>query len=274
MAVVGVLVVVLGAAAGEVEAPLPPMETELEEQPSLAMRALNPLSGLHTLPVTFAYDRTFMRRRDGEGDGFTVRLDPRVTFSLGPEWNLVWRSLVQLVARRSGPTGLADVYSGVFVAPVRPAFGRLWWGVGPAVSLPMATHPALGRSTMGVGLNAILLTQFAGWTVGTTLGHLQSVGFIDRIHTTLVQPFVSFTDETGWSLRVDCGAKRNGATGEWLVPVSFQVDKLVEADGRPVSLGAAVTLFPVGPVGAPDIGLELTVRLVFDDPETQGESGG
>lgn len=226
----------------------------------LAKKLANPISSLISVPFQLNYDSNIGPADDGERLVFNIQ--PVIPTSLNDDWNVITRVILPVTSQSdifpaSGDQfGLGDTTVSVFFSPVKPAFGKWIWGVGPVAVLPTATDRLLGGEKWGLGPTAVALTQSGPWTVGALANHVWSVaGDSSRtdINNSFVQPFVSYTTPTAWTYTVNTETSYNWEAEEWSVPINAQVSKLTRIGTQPVSIGVGARYWanstPTGPEG-------------------------
>ena len=127
-----------------------------------------------------------------------------IPIELTEYWNLISRTILPVIHQSdvvgdSSQTGLGDTVQSFFLSPKEPGWGRIIWGVGPALLLPTATDDVLGSGKFGLGPTAVLLKQEGPWTFGFLANHIWSVaGDSDRadVSSTFLQPFLAYTTAT------------------------------------------------------------------------------
>ena len=234
--------------------------TAQAQDTDLAKKLANPISSLISVPFQLNYDSNIGPADDGER--FVLNIQPVIPTSLNADWNLITRVILPVTSQddifpgAGDQFGLGDTTVSVFLSPVKPAFGKWIWGVGPVAVLPTATDDLLGGEKWGLGPTAVVLTQSGPWTVGALANQVWSVtGDGDRtdINNTFLQPFVSYTTATAWTYTLNTESSYDWEADEWSVPINAQVSRLTRIGKQPVSFGVGARYWanssPTGPEG-------------------------
>jgi hypothetical protein len=176
----------------------------------LAKQLANPISSLISVPFQGNWD--FGMGPSDDGRQFKLNFQPVIPFKLGPDWNVIVRTIVPYISQEDvfkGPTpqfpglpgnppdsveraaekafnkavkahpvdehqdGLSDITQSFFFSPNKPVGG--WTvGFGPALLYPTATDDRLGTEKWAAGPTAVALKQTGPWTVGVLANHLWS----------------------------------------------------------------------------------------------------
>jgi hypothetical protein len=237
----------------------PPCPLWAEENADLAQELTNPLADLMTIPIQMNYDQDI--GAGDEGERLRTNIQPVIPFNLNEDWNLISRTIMPLIYQddifpgEGSQFGLGDTSLSLFLSPKKPTSGGLLWGVGPILLLPTATDSLLGGKKWGAGPTVVALTMRGPWTMGTLANHVWSVGGdSDRsdISNTFIQPFVSYTWPSAWTLSVQSESEYNWKTEKWSVPVNAAVSKLVYFGKLPVSLQGGVGYWLDSPATGPE----------------------
>ena len=226
----------------------------------LAKKLANPISSLISVPFQLNYDSNIGAADDG--DRLVFNIQPVIPISLNDDWNMITRVILPITSQddifpgAGDQFGLGDTTLSVFFSPVKPAFGKWIWGVGPVAVLPTATDRLLGGEKWALGPTAVALTQSGPWTVGALANHVWSfAGDSSRtdINNSFVQPFVAYTTPKAWTYTLNTEASYDWEAEEWSVPINVQVSKLTRIGKQPVSIGVGARYWanstPTGPEG-------------------------
>lgn len=144
--------VALLAATGAVRV----MAGEAEDQAELARKTLNPIAALISLPIQFNYDRGIGPTDDGKK--FVVNIQPVIPISIGPDWNLISRTILPIIDQEdilpdgsADETGIGDILQSLFFSPKEPTPRGWIWGAGPVLLVPTASDEVLGGEKWGAG---------------------------------------------------------------------------------------------------------------------------
>ena len=87
----------------------------------------------------------------GDGERFTLNVQPVVPVTLNEDWNIISRTIVPIIHQDDviagdSSSGLGDTTQSLFFSPKKPTSSGWIWGVGPALLLPTATEDDWHRS--------------------------------------------------------------------------------------------------------------------------------
>lgn len=239
----------------------------------LASELNNPLADLLIIPIQFNYDKDI--GADDDGWRLKTNIQPVIPFNLNNDWNLITRTIIPVIYQEDiysgagSQFGLGDTFLNLFFSPVKPTAGGIIWGAGPVLLLPTATESLLGTKKWGAGPTSLVLTQLGSWTVGTLASHIWSfAGDSDRnyVNNTFLQPFVSYTWPSAWSVSLNSESAYNWQTEQWAVPVTTTVAKVVRWGKLPVRLQAGIGYWLESPDEGPD-GFRFLFQLNFVLPK-------
>jgi hypothetical protein len=189
------------------QAAAPATQTQLTNN-ELSKETENPVSLLITLPLR--YEAEF---HDGPYDAAkdTFELDQAILpFILNDDWALITRTKFPAYSQPpkklgdSWGSGLGNGYTTFFLSPARGE--SFYWGVGPVLSYPSATNAVLGVNKWGSGPSVAFVTKSrdSPWVFGSVVNNIWSFGgppeSSDRTNSLLVNPFISYHFDDGWSI--------------------------------------------------------------------------
>lgn len=230
----------------------------------LAKKLNNPLAAMISVPFQLNYDEY------RSGEKYVLNIQPVAPVELSPNWNLISRTIMPLVAQDdvvpgSSQNGLGDILQSFFFVPV--SSGKTTWGVGPVALLPSGSEPELSARKWGLGPTAIILKQEGGWTFGALANHIWSVaGHKDRadVSSTFVQPFLAHTTKNAWTFTLNTESTYDWDHEQWSVPVIAVVSKLVRFGDQRASIGGGLRYWAESPDGGPqDLGVRVVVTFLF-----------
>jgi hypothetical protein len=113
----------------------------------------------------------------------------------------------------------------------------------------------------------VLLKQQGPWTYGALANHLWSfAGGDDRadIDATFLQPFVSYTTPTAWSVALNTESTYDWEGEQWSVPVNCVVTKVTKVGSQLISVGGGLRYWADSPDNGPEgVGFRVVVTLLF-----------
>jgi hypothetical protein len=237
-----------------------PRTAAAQDADALAKQTQNPVSSLISVPLQGNWD---FGLGDRDATGTLLNIQPVTPFAISANTNVILRVIMPLASQpASGEArvnGIGDVLATAFFSPVRP--GRIIWGAGPVVLLPVATNNSLGTEKFGVGPSAVVLVQPGKWTLAMLFNHVWSTGGAsDRtdVNQTFLQPVANYNLGTGLSVGASIEATGNWEADEtWTAPLIFNVSKVTLLGNRPVNftVGAGPT------VASPEAGANWRFRL-------------
>lgn len=243
------------------------------QEQDLAKKLSNPVAALISVPFQFNYDGRVGPANNG--GRATLKIQPVVPISIGPDWNIISRTILPLtsqwdIAPGTGRQfGLSDITQSLFLSPKEPGPGGLIWGIGPVFRLPAATDELLGGGRWAVGPTAVVLKQDGPWTFGALANHVWSVGGSTRggagnVNVTFLQPFISYTTPDAWTFTLNSEATYDWANDKLTVPINAVVAKLIKVGTQPVSLFVGARYNAMSPQSGPKgFGVRAGLTLLF-----------
>jgi hypothetical protein len=238
------------------------------QQAELAKKLSNPIASLISVPFQNNFD--FGLGPNDNGFRYTLNFQPLIPVALSPNWNLISRTIVPImyqsdVVPGTSQSGLGDIVQSFFFSPNKTK--PFIWGFGPVLLLPTATNDLLGGKKFGLGPTLVALKQKQGWTYGSLINHIWSVAGDDvrpDANATFLQPFVSYTTKTAWTVSLNTESTYDWTAQKWAVPINFSVSKLMRFGKQPVSIAAGPKCWATSPSGGPSgCGLRFSVTPLF-----------
>jgi len=265
-----ILVLVLAAAlsAWAQEPATDKASAQQDQTAELAKKAQNPVADLMIMPLQYNIDFGIGPANASQQ---TLKFMPVIPFSLGPEWNLITRTIIPWIDAESPveggkrKSGLGDIQQSFFFTPKEPVGGWII-GTGPIIQYPSATDDALGSEKWGAGPSVIVLQQKSGWTIGMLANHVWSfAGNDDRanVNVTFLQPFLAKTTKTYTTLSVNTESLYDWKNSQWTVPINVSIGQMIKIGNLPISLELAYRYYAEKPDGGPDWGLRFFVKFLF-----------
>lgn len=237
----------------------------------LAKKLANPVASLISVPFQLNYDQDIGPEDDG--DRWVLNVQPVVPITINEDWNLISRTILPLVSQSDlypgagSQSGIGDIVQSVFFSPKEPTAGGWIWGAGPVLLLPTGSDDLLTTDQWAAGPTAVLLKQQGPWTYGALANHLWSfAGGDDRadIDATFLQPFVSYTTPTAWSVALNTESTYDWEGEQWSVPVNCVVTKVTKVGSQLISVGGGLRYWADSPDNGPEgVGFRVVVTLLF-----------
>ena len=237
----------------------------------LAKKLANPVASLISVPFQLNYDQDIGPEDDG--DRWVLNVQPVVPITINEDWNLISRTILPLVSQSDlypgagSQSGIGDIVQSVFFSPKEPTAGGWIWGAGPVLLLPTGSDDLLTTDQWAAGPTAVLLKQQGPWTYGALANHLWSfAGGNDRadIDATFLQPFVSYTTPTAWSVALNTESTYDWQGEQWSVPVNCVVTKVIKVGSQLISVGGGLRYWADSPDNGPEgVGFRVVVTLLF-----------
>jgi hypothetical protein len=252
-------------------------ETAEGDAADLAKQLSNPIADLVSIPMQFNF-------ASGVGPDDATRtilnIQPVVPFTLNDDWNLVARWIMPFVSQPAlapgleATFGMSDIVFSTFFSPSN-SDGAIW-GIGPVLSLPASSEPALGSGKWAAGPTVVMLKQSGAWTYGFLWNHLfdfadannQVRAGIDR---SFLQPFLAYGTPAGvtYALNSEASYDREAADGdEWTIPINFTVSKITKLGPFPFQVGGGLGWYADAPAIGPD-GWQLRAQFTLILPRSQ-----
>lgn len=160
-------------------------------------------------------------------------------------------------------SGLGDILQSFFLSPSQtPEHGWIW-GMGPAASLPTASHDAFGIDSWALGPTAVALKTKGAWTVGVLVNHLWSLdGRSNDYNGTYAEPWASYVLPSDTTISVSAETVYDWNTEQFAIPLNFIVDQLITIRDQPISIGATLKYWADSPDGGPE-GFGFRLQCTF-----------
>ena len=236
----------------------------------LAKQLSNPVAALISVPLQLNYDEGY--GAGGDGERYTLNIQPVVPISLNEHWNVISRTILPVIHQDDviagdSSSGLGDTTQSLFFSPKKPTASGWILGAGPAFLLPTATEDELGTEQWAIGPTIVALKQTAdGWTYGALWNYLVSVaGDDDRadVNSTFIQPFLSKGLGKGRTATINLESSYDFEGEHWTVPVNLMYSKVTKIGNQMVSFAGGARYYLDAPPGGPDWGVRFVVTLLY-----------
>ena len=236
-----------------------------------AKELANPLAALISMPIQANYDEDF--GLDDQGAVLKINVQPVIPFSIGPDWNLISRTILPILNYDDVPVagtsqfGLGDTVQSLFFSPKSPTATGWIWGAGPVFLIPTATDEVLGSEKWGIGPTAVALRQTGPWTYGGLANHIESFAGTSRradVSATYIQPFLAYVTPTQTTLAINSESTYDWETNKWSVPINLTAAQMLRFGNQLVQIGGGLRYWITAPDAGPeDWGLRLQFTLLF-----------
>lgn len=237
--------------------------------PDIAMKLSNPVAALISVPLRFDFDGDIGPDKAGSRISFLVQ--PVIPITLSENYNLISRTIIPIVWQKdvlpgSGTQfGLSDTVQSFFISPAKPK--GVVWGVGPALLIPTGTDDLLSTRKWGAGPSVLVLNQSGPWTVGLLANHIWSyAGNSARadVNATLVNPFVTYTTPTAFTIVVQADINRDWEGKRWTVPATLNASQVTKIGNQLVQIGGALRYYVASNEFSPKgFAARFTIALLF-----------
>jgi hypothetical protein len=202
---------------------------------------------------------------------------PVIPININKDWVVISRSIVPIIiqddipSNGAGKFGIGDVSQSFFFSPKEKAFGRLIWGVGPALLLNTASNDALGSSKWSAGPTGVALIQEGPWTVGVEANHVWSYAGNNSsigVSSTFMRPFVTYVTKSQTTFSIKNESTYDWKAKEWAVPLIFKMEQMLKLGSQRLQLGAGLRYWAASPIDGPE-GLGARISLTFLFPKKE-----
>ena len=197
-------------------------------------------------------------------------IQPVIPIKLTPKWNLISRWVTRVVyAPRVSPDqgsefGLGNLQPEFYFSPAHSR--KVFWGVGPRLYLPTATHHGLGINRMGGGPAAAALTINGPWVMGILAHNVWAGSGNARVNEMTLSPFVNYNVKDGWYFVSSPVLTSNwtATSGDrWTVPVGGGIGRLFTIDNQAVNARIQGLYHASRPEFGPSWQVQVQVQLLF-----------
>jgi hypothetical protein len=236
----------------------------------LAKKLSNPLSDLVSVPFQFNWENGV---GPDEGLRTVLNVQPVVPFRISSKWNMIERWVMPYVSQPEylgDASGLSDITFSSFFSP---STGKsLIWGVGPVVTLPMSSDPAVGSGQWSAGPTAVLAKLDGALIYGVLWNQLWSYATVSTrsrvaVNQGFFQPFLAVTRPSGVTITVQSESTGNWNAPDpddtWTIPINLTVSKVTTLGPFPFSVLGGAGVYVVSPDAGPDWKLRVAFTLIL-----------
>lgn len=167
--------------------------------------------------------------------------------------------------RINGTWGITDMNYTAFLSP--NDIGKVAWGIGPSVDIPIASDNRMGTGKWTIGPSAVLVYQTGPWTFDLVLRQVWSVGGSGNridVNQLTTQPLIAYGLGNGWVINTFPSIVANWDLDEvWTVPLGGGISKVLFLGQLPTAIALQYYQYAIRPDLAPTGELRLSMTLVF-----------
>ena len=253
-----------------------------EKEIELGQKAQNPLADLFIIP--FQNNISFNNTQN-KSTGYIMNIQPIFPVKIG-KLSIVNRTVFGFgympgITAGNGaiPEGAADdgntggTWGGLdlnwtgFFTP--KSIGDFHWGIGPSLTIPIASDSRLGSGKWSLGPSIAVVWQPKKWTLDVILRQLWSVGGNSErqdVNQLYIQPLVAFNLNNGWALATMPVITSNWdkiSSERWLIPIGGGFNKLFKFKKTPLLLMCHYYYHAVRPEIAPTSELRIQLSIIL-----------
>lgn len=238
----------------------------------LAKQVQNPVANMISVPFQ---NNTNLNYGPERGTQNVMNFQPIVPFNVSPEFNVITRSILPIVANPSlGPKvgavgGLGDLQFTPFLSPAAPS--KWVWGVGPIIQFPTHTAATLGNDNLGLGPSGVFLhlSSDSPWVVGAlvnTLWSLSTAPQAPAYTNSTLQPFINYNFTGGYYLTFSPIVTmdwRAAANQQLTLPLGGGAGTVFRLGNQPINAQVSGYYNVVRPDYGPDWQIRAQISLLF-----------
>lgn len=236
---------------------------------ALAMRLRSKIPDLATLPLE---NDLFFGVGPASATNNTLNFQPIVPFPISNTWRIVTRTIIPLeyqdpAGEKGEPakSGIGDINTSLFLSPNYESNG--WrWGVGAVLNFPSSSDTLFGYGRWAAGPTVAIVKQSGGISCDVLVNHQWSFGAAKAgtgvVNATLVDPSLSYTWKSGWSLDAEAQSTYNWGISQWTVMMRLGGGHVVYVGPFPISLELDGLVFPARGPADPHWGIALVFTFI------------
>ena len=232
----------------------------------LAKSVHNPFEDFVKVPIQATTGFNLGNHHDA---GEAVNIEPLIPVRLTAQWDLLVRPslTVGYLPTPSSQFGLSDLQTSFYLTP--ESASEWIWGIGPILQAPTASSTDLGSGKWAAGPTGGFAFNHGSWLNGILADQLMSfAGAHHRgsINQTYLEPFLSYSLDSGWSGQIDPPITYNWTAEErdaWTLPIGADVGNVVQLGREQLGLQAGAYDFVKHPQGGPGWMIRVQATLLF-----------
>jgi hypothetical protein len=233
--------------------------------------AQNPLANTISIPYQ---NETYFNVGPEKRVENALIIEPVIPFKLNANWNLITRTITPIIRvpgvspNEGSVAGLGNIEPQFYFSPVRPAPGKIIWGIGPQLWLPTATDDRLGVNKFGGGPAGVVVTSRGHFLLGALINNVWTGQNKEhqRVDQFTLNPFVFCNLQRGWYLlsSPQMSSDWTARPGQkWTVPVGGGVGRVMKVGLQPINARVQFWNDVVQPTGGPSWTMQAQVQLLF-----------
>ena len=233
--------------------------------------AQNPLANTISIPYQ---NETYFNVGPEKRVENALIIEPVIPFKLNANWNLITRTIIPIIrVPRVSPNegsvaGLGNMQPQFYFSPVRPAPGKIIWGIGPQLWLPTATDDRLGVNKFGGGPAGVVVTSRGHFLLGALINNVWTGQNKEhqRVDQFNLNPFVFYNLQRGWYVlsSPQMSSDWTARPGQkWTVPVGGGVGRVMKVGVQPINARVQFWNDVVQPTGGPSWTMQAQVQFLF-----------
>jgi hypothetical protein len=233
--------------------------------------AQNPLA--NTISIPYQNETYFNVGPEKRAENALI-IEPVIPFKLNANWNLITRTITPIIRvpgvspNEGSVAGLGNMEPQFYFSPVRPALGKIIWGIGPQLWLPTATDDRLGVNKFGGGPASVVVTSRGHFLLGALINNVWTGQNKEhqRVNEFTLNPFVFYNFQKGWYLlsspiMTSDWTARPGQ--KWTVPVGGGAGRIFKVGVQPINARVQFWNDVMQPTGGPSWTMQAQVQFLF-----------